>query len=1014
LLFLNPGGIAQMRRRHVLTSSLAAVGATALVVGVLPADASELVTAEVDATPNTVTVEQGQTANFSITLGATGKNSCGNSSQASVRSSFSLSAAGAFSFGAFGSPVSFTAGSSSQNGTCDIVADADNARPSSITASATTPVGTYTVELSSAATTTQVSNATNGDGLKDNAATTLTFRVVAPSNTAPTVGTASADASGNEGATLSAAGVFNDAEGAAGLTITLQSGAGTVTPGSNGGWSWSLPTTDQGSGDVVVRATDTGGLFVEDTFHWTAGNVAPQPGSVNDANGNEGDTLATGGSFTDVAADLLTITATGAGSFVDNGNGTWSWSLGTSDETAGSVTVTADDGDGALTPVTFNYSAINVDPTVTTQAPDIDANESDNAGDVTSSGAFSDVSGDSPLAITGTGVTDNGNNTWYGSVDDSDDAEGDITATADDGEGGSESDSFHYVIRNVAPTVRVEASDVNGVEGVQMTASGRFADVVADALTVTQQSGPGTLTDNGGGSWSWAYTAGDDETGTVVVQVVDGDGGLTTDSFAFTAINANPIVLTEAADATGLEGNELTTSGAFTDVPADVITITSDDSRVIDNGDGTWSWSLASSDVTSGTVVVTATDDDGGTVTDTFGYSAANIPPTVSASAADANGFEGGTLATSGSFDYADVDTLEIESDDNLVVDNGNGTWSWSLGVADQTSGTVVVTATDDDGTTATDTFAYSAGNVSPAVETNPVPQTGVEGATLTTGGGFSDVPADPINITQTSGAGTVTDNGDGTWSWSLATDDNVSGSVTVTADDGDGGTTPVTFTYGTSNVAPTIGTPALTGATGTACQTGNVVGLSFAVTDPGAADVINGTVNWGDGSAAQGYSGRTFTGTHSYGAGRFTITITASDDDGGAATPVTASVTRNYLIGAIQPPINSDGTSVFKYGSTVPVKVRITDCTGAAVPGLSPAILVKLQSTVTPNSNVNEEAASSSAADTTGVLRYDSSGGQYIYNLATKSLKDGDAKYTVYVTQGGATVSQNFGLRTK
>jgi hypothetical protein len=304
---------------------------------------------------------------------------------------------------------------------------------------------------------------------------------------------------------------------------------------------------------------------------------------------------------------------------------------------------------------------------------------------------------------------------------------------------------------------------------------------------------------------------------------------------------------------------------------------------------------------------------------------------------------------------------------------------------------------------------------VAPAVGTSPASPTGSEGATLSSGGSFTDVVADPLTITKTSGEGIVTDNGDGTWTWSLATADNVSGSVTVTANDGDGGTTPVTFTYSTSNVNPTIGTPALTGATGTACQTGNSVGLTFAVTDPGTADTITGTINWGDGNS-QSFSGRTFTGSHTYAAGSYTITISALDDDGGAATPATASVNRNYLVGAIQPPINSDGSSVFKYGSTIPVKVRIADCTNAPVAGLSPSIAVKLYSSATPNTSVNEDATSTSAADSTGVMRYDASAGQYIYNLATKSpsIKDGDAKYTVYVTQGGATVSQNFSLRTK
>jgi len=46
--------------------------------------------------------------------------------------------------------------------------------------------------------------------------------------------------------------------------------------------------------------------------------------------------------------------------------------------------------------------------------------------------------------------------------------------------------------------------------------------------------------------------------------------------------------------------------------------------------------------------------------------------------------------------------------------------------------------------------------------------------------------------------------------------------------------------------------------------------------------------------------------------------------------------------------------------------------------------------------------------------MRYDASASQYSYNLATRSLSDGDAKYVVAVASGGTTVTRNFGLRTK
>ena len=95
-------------------------------------------------------------------------------------------------------------------------------------------------------------------------------------------------------------------------------------------------------------------------------------------------------------------------------------------------------------------------------------------------------------------------------------------------------------------------------------------------------------------------------------------------------------------------------------------------------------------------------------------------------------------------------------------------------------------------------------------------------------------------------------------------------------------------------------------------------------------------------------------------------------------------------------------------------MKVRITDCNNAPVSGQAPTIRVALASSATPGAGINETVDSVSAADTTGVMRYDAASGNYIYNLATKSLPDGDAKYVVEVNNSGVKVQQTFGLRSK
>jgi hypothetical protein len=817
---------------------LAALIASCLLAWVAPAQAAELVVAELDVVQNTVTVTQGQTATFTITLTSDGTARCDSSANISIHTVYTVSSAGVADSSSLTSAGSFAYTDGGPTN-CSAV-PASRTVTSSVTAAATTPVGTYTLSVGAPGRV-QITNLNNstGNDLKDNTATTLTFNVVAASNAAPVIGTAAADASGSEGSLLSTGGVFTDSNGDS-LTVTKASGAGSVTQGAGGAWSWSLTPSDQGSGTVVVQASDGRGGSVSDSFDWSAVNVVPvRTVAASGATGVEGDTVHTSGAFTDVAGDMpLTIAIVdGPGTLVPHADGTWSWSLATSDEVSDTVTVRASDGDG-----------------------------------------------------------------------------------------GSTDDTFAVEVANVAPGVQVDAQDVSGNEGSTLSNGGAFSDL--DQLVISKTSGPGQVTDNHDRSWSWSYGTTDDEVSTVVVGANDGDGGARTDSFGVTVNNVAPVVVTAANDASGLEGTTLAASGSFTDVAADLLTITK--------------------------------------------------------------------LSGAGT-----------------VVGNGNGTWSWSLPVGDNGSGSVTVRASDGDGGVTTDTFDWTASNSAPTVSQAAQPATGTEGNTLATQGAFTDVPADTLTVTLQAGSvGNLVDHHDGTWSWSLPTNDNVNGSVTVIATDDDGSTVTNTFSYSASNEAPTIGALGVTGGTGTACMTGNTVQLAFSVSDPGSADTIAGTIAWGDGQS-QAFTGRNVTVSHTYAAGDYTITVSASDDDGSPATAKTGSVQRNYRVSAILPPFNADGSSVFKAGSTVPVKVQVTDCLGLQVGGLAPTIRVIQVSAATPGTPINEVPESTSAADTTGFLRWDGVS-QYIYNMATKSLPDPNAKYKVTVALGSATAEVGFGLRSK
>lgn len=94
----------------------------------------------------------------------------------------------------------------------------------------------------------------------------------------------------------------------------------------------------------------------------------------------------------------------------------------------------------------------------------------------------------------------------------------------------------------------------------------------------------------------------------------------------------DPEVLTHASGGTGLEGDTLTVTGAFTDADGDStldVSIPEGTAGTFSaEEDGTWQWTLATTDdVASASVTVTATDGEHTAATDEFSYSAENADP---------------------------------------------------------------------------------------------------------------------------------------------------------------------------------------------------------------------------------------------------------------------------------------------------------------------------------------------------------------------------------------------------
>ncbi|MDY8048264.1 S-layer homology domain-containing protein [Paenibacillus polymyxa] len=565
-------------------------------------------------------------------------------------------------------------------------------------------------------------------------------------------------------------------------------------------------------------------------------STADEPKKINLAN-----------SFTDADGDTLTYTAetsaTNVATVSVNGS---QLTLTPMNAGTATITVTANDGKAGTINSQFNVTvtpvipeAVNHAPTVQTSISNVTTGAADGVKTVSLASVFADEDSDAltyTATSTDTGVSTvavNGSDLKImpvnaGTVT--------ITVTADDGKGGTVDTQFNVTITpvipeavNHAPTVETSISNVttgaaDGVKTVSLASV--FADEDSDALTYTATStdtGVATAAVNGSDLKITPVNAG---TVTITVTADDGKGGTVDTQFNVTitpvipeAVNHAPTVDTSISNVTigaadGVKTVSLASVFADEDSDALMYTVTSTDTGVATaavNGSD-----LKITPVNAGTVTITVTADDGkgGTVDTQFNVTitpvipeAVNHAPTVDTSISNVTiGAADGVKTVSLASVFADEDSDALmytatSTDTGVATAAVNGS---DLKITPVNAGTVTITVTADDGNGGTvDTNFTLTVTPPPAANHAPVVQSTINdvsteaGAVDTTIGlasTFADEDLDLLTYSADSSDPsvlTVSVTGDQLSITPLAVG---SATVTVTADDGKGGTVQTIF----------------------------------------------------------------------------------------------------------------------------------------------------------------------------------------------------------------------------
>ncbi|MBY5932820.1 tandem-95 repeat protein [Tateyamaria omphalii] len=518
---------------------------------------------------------------------------------------------------------------------------------------------------------------------------------------------------------------------------------------------------------------------------------------------------------TDVDGDTLEVIDASSpnGDVTINGDGTITFEPNPNFNGPTTITYTVSDGNGGEDTATVNVTVnpINDGPVANDDTAEVDedgsvdipvlANDTDADGDTLEVTDASSPDGEVTINADGT-ITFEPNENFNGPTT--------ITYTVSDGNGGEDTGTVNVTVNpvNDAPDAVNDTATTDEDTAVTIDALANDTDVDGDALTITGASVPadqGTVdvVDN-----KLFYTPAPNFNGdaTISYAISDGNGGTDTAEVTVTVnpVNDDPVAVDDLADTMEDEAVVIDLLGNDTDVDGDTLILDSvsvppEQGSVVDNGDGTVTFTPAPNFNGTATIDYTVSDGNGGTddgqaivsvgavndgptAVDDTATTDEDTPVTIDVVANDTDP-DGDTLTITGASVPADQGTVDIV-DNKLFftpAENFNGDATISYSITDGNGGTsaaevaVTVNPVNDD-PVAVDDIETTDEDVAVVVDLLGN-DTDVDGDTLEIG----SLSVDPAE-------GSVVDNGDGTVTFTPAPNFNGPATITYTVVDGNGG----------------------------------------------------------------------------------------------------------------------------------------------------------------------------------------------------------------------------------